>query len=104
MFEFSSRFDTVARTVVLAVFLLNLLPCPRCSSPSRWLDSRCSALCPFRLCSLGVRLTCETDPADGPRLFYHLTKDVFPQAYFSKMLKGEWYGPRGVFPPQFVPS
>lgn len=43
-------------------------------------------------------------PADDPRLFYHLTKDVFPQAYFSKMLKGEWYGPRGVFPPQFVPS
>lgn len=36
--------------------------------------------------------------------FYHLTKDVFPRAYFGKMLKGEWYGPRSVFPPQFVPS
>ncbi|RSH90529.1 hypothetical protein EHS25_001134 [Saitozyma podzolica] len=44
------------------------------------------------------------DQSKPNRLFYHLTKDVFPQAYFSKMLKGEWYGPRGVFPPQFVPS
>lgn len=32
------------------------------------------------------------------RFFYHLTKDVIPRAYFSKMLKGEWYGPRSIFP------
>ncbi|WWD22262.1 hypothetical protein CI109_106753 [Kwoniella shandongensis] len=38
------------------------------------------------------------------RLFYHLTKDVMPKAYFSRMLKGNWYGPRTVFPPQFLPS
>lgn len=63
---------------------------------------QCSMPVPSLLawCSTHMR----NDPADGPRLFYHLTKDVFPQAYFSKMLKGEWYGPRGVFPPQFVPS
>lgn len=63
--------------------------------------------------------------------FYHLTKDVFPAVYFSQMLKGNWYGPKGLFvsitssscsllgvplldqasftdnqhqPPQFVPS
>lgn len=38
------------------------------------------------------------------RFFYHLTKDVIPRAYFSKMLKGEWYGPRSVFPPQYLPQ
>ncbi|KAK4686682.1 sulfide:quinone oxidoreductase, partial [Tremellales sp. Uapishka_1] len=38
------------------------------------------------------------------RAFYHLTKDVFPRVYFSNMLKGNWYGPKSVFPPQFVPS
>ncbi|KAK8845314.1 hypothetical protein IAR55_006027 [Kwoniella newhampshirensis] len=38
------------------------------------------------------------------RLFYHLTKDVMPRAYFSRMLKGNWYGPKTIFPPQFLPS
>ncbi|KAK1926316.1 putative Sulfide:quinone oxidoreductase mitochondrial precursor [Papiliotrema laurentii] len=38
------------------------------------------------------------------RAFYHLTKDILPRAYFSYMLKGEWYGTRGIFPPNFVPS
>ncbi|OXG44028.1 sulfide:quinone oxidoreductase [Cryptococcus neoformans Bt120] len=38
------------------------------------------------------------------RFFYHLTKDVIPRAYFSKMLKGEWYGPRSIFPPQYLPQ
>jgi sulfide:quinone oxidoreductase len=33
-----------------------------------------------------------------------MTKDVLPRMYFNKMLKGEWYGPKTVFPPQFVPS
>ncbi|KAI9636071.1 uncharacterized protein MKK02DRAFT_33349 [Dioszegia hungarica] len=45
-----------------------------------------------------------TDQSKPNRAFYHLTKDVFPRTYFSKMLKGEWYGPKGIFPPQFVPS
>ncbi|EIW65660.1 hypothetical protein TREMEDRAFT_70514 [Tremella mesenterica DSM 1558] len=35
------------------------------------------------------------------RAFYHLTKDIIPHFYFSRMTKGEWYGPRGLFPPQF---
>ncbi|TYJ55041.1 hypothetical protein B9479_004264 [Cryptococcus floricola] len=38
------------------------------------------------------------------RAFYHLTKDVMPRAYFSKMLKGEWYGPRMFFPPTYLPQ
>ncbi|WVO17654.1 hypothetical protein L204_105351 [Cryptococcus depauperatus] len=45
-----------------------------------------------------------TDQSIPNRLFYHLTKDVLPRAYFSRMLKGEWYGPRGVFPPQYLPQ
>lgn len=44
------------------------------------------------------------DQSKPNRLFYHLTKDVLPRAYFGSMLKGNWYGPSGVFPPQFVPS
>ncbi|ORY31980.1 putative Sulfide:quinone oxidoreductase mitochondrial precursor [Naematelia encephala] len=44
------------------------------------------------------------DQSKPNRLFYHLTKDVFPRAYFGQMLKGNWYGPKGVFPPQFVPT
>ncbi|OCF59804.1 sulfide:quinone oxidoreductase [Kwoniella mangroviensis CBS 10435] len=45
-----------------------------------------------------------TDQAVPNRFFYHLTKDLMPRAYFSRMLKGNWYGPRGIFPPQFLPS
>ncbi|WWC57949.1 uncharacterized protein I303_100484 [Kwoniella dejecticola CBS 10117] len=45
-----------------------------------------------------------TDQAVPNRLFYHLTKDIMPRAYFSRMLKGEWYGPRTIFPPSFLPS
>jgi len=37
------------------------------------------------------------------RAFYHLTKDVFPRVYFSHLVKGNWFGPRGVFPPVFEP-
>ena len=44
------------------------------------------------------------DQRKPSRLFYHLTKDVLPRAYFSKMLKGEWYGPRTIFPPQYLSS
>ncbi|WVQ80979.1 hypothetical protein IAT38_003086 [Cryptococcus sp. DSM 104549] len=44
------------------------------------------------------------DQAVPNRLFYHLTKDVIPRAYFSRMLKGEWYGPRTIFPPQYLPQ
>lgn len=35
------------------------------------------------------------------KFFYHLTKDVFPRAYFNNLVKGTWYGPRTVFPPHF---
>lgn len=42
-----------------------------------------------------------TDQAVPNRAFYHLTKDVFPKVYFNQMLKGTWFGPRGIFPPQF---
>ncbi|WWC66982.1 uncharacterized protein I206_100889 [Kwoniella pini CBS 10737] len=45
-----------------------------------------------------------TDQTVPNRLFYHLTKDIMPRAYFSRMLKGEWYGPRTIFPPSFLPS
>ncbi|KAL1409633.1 hypothetical protein Q8F55_003629 [Vanrija albida] len=33
---------------------------------------------------------------------YYLTKDFFPAAYFAKFVKGEWYGPRTLFPPTFL--
>jgi hypothetical protein len=39
-----------------------------------------------------------------PRAFYHLTKDVIPRAYFAKHVKGEWFGPRAIFPPQYLPQ
>ncbi|KAJ9097475.1 hypothetical protein QFC19_006744 [Naganishia cerealis] len=35
------------------------------------------------------------------RPFYHLAKDVFPYAYFRHMVKGEWFGPKGLVPPVF---
>lgn len=35
------------------------------------------------------------------RPFYHLAKDVFPYAYFKHMVKGEWFGPKGLVPPVF---
>jgi hypothetical protein len=38
------------------------------------------------------------------RAFYHLTKDVIPRAYFAKHVKGEWFGPRAIFPPQYLPQ
>lgn len=43
-----------------------------------------------------------TNQAEPSRAFYHLTKDVFPRVYFSQLLKGKWYGPRGIFPPQYL--
>ncbi|ORX34563.1 hypothetical protein BD324DRAFT_636411 [Kockovaella imperatae] len=41
------------------------------------------------------------DQSKPNRAFYHLTKDIFPRTYFSKMTQGEWFGPRTIFPPQF---
>jgi sulfide:quinone oxidoreductase len=43
-----------------------------------------------------------TNQAVPNRAFYHLTKDVFPRVYFSHLVKGNWFGPRGVFPPQYL--
>ncbi|RSH84541.1 uncharacterized protein EHS24_006063 [Apiotrichum porosum] len=42
-----------------------------------------------------------TDQSVPNRAFYHLTKDVFPRVYFNNLVKGTWYGTRGIFPPQF---
>lgn len=42
-----------------------------------------------------------TDQEVPNRFFYHLTKDVFPRAYFNNLVKGTWYGPRTIFPPHF---
>ncbi|KAL7421417.1 hypothetical protein Q5752_004302 [Cryptotrichosporon argae] len=44
------------------------------------------------------------DQSKPNRAFYHLTKDVFPRVYFSHLVKGNWFGPKGLFPPQFVPT
>ncbi|KAI6150803.1 hypothetical protein BKA82DRAFT_4119972 [Pisolithus tinctorius] len=35
------------------------------------------------------------------RLFYHFKKDLFPWAYWNRMIKGTWFGPSGPFRPQF---
>jgi hypothetical protein len=42
-----------------------------------------------------------TDQRVPRRPFYHLAKDVFPYAYFKHMVKGEWFGPKGLVPPVF---
>lgn len=44
------------------------------------------------------------DQRNPNRAFYHLAKDVFPYVYFNNMVKGTWYGPNGLVPPQYVPS
>ncbi|KAF8842857.1 hypothetical protein BDN67DRAFT_898567, partial [Paxillus ammoniavirescens] len=36
------------------------------------------------------------------RLFYHLKKDLFPWAYWNRMIKGKWFGPTGPFKPKFT--
>lgn len=41
------------------------------------------------------------DQAKPNRLFYHLKKDIFPYVYFDSMVKGEWYGTRGVARPDY---
>lgn len=35
------------------------------------------------------------------RLFYHFKKDLFPWAYWNRMIKGTWFGPSGPFRPHF---
>ncbi|KAI6106425.1 hypothetical protein EV401DRAFT_2077942 [Pisolithus croceorrhizus] len=34
-------------------------------------------------------------------LFYHFKKDLFPWAYWNRMIKGTWFGPSGPFRPHF---
>ncbi|QRV86313.1 sulfide-quinone oxidoreductase [Ceratobasidium sp. AG-Ba] len=33
------------------------------------------------------------------KAFYHLKKDFFPWVYFNRMVKGEWFGPKGLSAP-----
>ncbi|KAF8610636.1 FAD/NAD(P)-binding domain-containing protein [Ceratobasidium sp. AG-I] len=35
------------------------------------------------------------------KAFYHLKKDFFPWVYFNRMVKGEWFGPKGVSAPSY---
>ncbi len=35
------------------------------------------------------------------RVFYYLKKDFFPYIYFNRMVKGEWFGPKGITAPTF---
>jgi hypothetical protein len=44
------------------------------------------------------------DQRKPSRLFMPLVNTVFPYAYFKYSLPGNWYGPRGVIPPTYVPS
>ncbi|KAJ3509231.1 hypothetical protein NMY22_g16362 [Coprinellus aureogranulatus] len=41
------------------------------------------------------------DQAKPRRAFYHLKKDVFPSAYWNWMVKGKWYGSKGLVAPKF---
>jgi hypothetical protein len=36
------------------------------------------------------------------RGFYHLKKDVFPFVYWNYMLRGQWFGPKGVVRPDYA--
>ncbi|KAG1741501.1 sulfide-quinone oxidoreductase [Suillus paluster] len=42
------------------------------------------------------------DQTKRKRLFYHFGKDLFPWAYWNRMLHGKWFGPSGPFRPKFV--
>ena len=42
------------------------------------------------------------DQTKPNRFFYHLKKDLFPWVYYDYMLKGKWFGPRGISPPSFT--
>ncbi|KAI0082703.1 FAD/NAD(P)-binding domain-containing protein [Panus rudis PR-1116 ss-1] len=44
------------------------------------------------------------DQATPRKLFYYLKKDLFPAAYWNLMLKGNWFGAKGIFRPTFPPS
>lgn len=44
------------------------------------------------------------DQRKPSKLFMPLVKTVFPEAYFRWSLKGQWYGPRGLIAPQYVPK
>lgn len=44
------------------------------------------------------------DQRKPSRLFMPLVNNVFPYAYFKYSLPGNWYGPRGLIPPTYVPS
>ncbi|QRW27203.1 sulfide-quinone oxidoreductase [Rhizoctonia solani] len=35
------------------------------------------------------------------RAFYHLKKDFFPWVYWNRMVKGEWFGPKGFTAPSY---
>ncbi|KAG8728856.1 hypothetical protein FRC12_021437 [Ceratobasidium sp. 428] len=35
------------------------------------------------------------------KVFYHMKKDFFPWVYFNRMVKGEWFGPRGLSAPAY---
>jgi len=35
------------------------------------------------------------------KAFYHLKKDFFPWVYFNRMVKGEWFGPKGLTAPLY---
>ncbi|KZS99294.1 FAD/NAD-binding domain-containing protein [Sistotremastrum niveocremeum HHB9708] len=42
------------------------------------------------------------DQAIPRRVFYNLKKDFFPWVYFSRMVKGTWFGRQGILPPKFT--
>ncbi|TFK29903.1 sulfide-quinone oxidoreductase [Coprinopsis marcescibilis] len=41
------------------------------------------------------------DQSKSRRLFYHLKKDVFPTAYWNYMVKGKWFGTKGLMRPSY---
>ncbi|KAH9484298.1 Sulfide:quinone oxidoreductase, mitochondrial [Psilocybe cubensis] len=41
------------------------------------------------------------DQKKSNRFFYHLKKDVFPYAYWNYMVKGTWFGSKGLSKPEF---
>ena len=41
------------------------------------------------------------DQAKSNRAFYHLKKDLFPSAYWNYMVRGKWFGTKGVIRPSF---
>ncbi|TFK76485.1 sulfide-quinone oxidoreductase [Pluteus cervinus] len=41
------------------------------------------------------------DQGQSQKLFYYLKKDLFPSAYWNFMVKGKWYGTKGLSRPTF---